>query len=415
MVFVFHYAFSGQAVYGDGIDYWAYLPSVYFDRDVDFENEYKHIYSPENNNSFNPQKAPAVQKTSISSLGKTVNPHPPGAAVVWFPAFVFADIISFLFNLPRNGFADAYQILSGLWTVVIVIFGLAINQRLAYKFTKNKKISILAALSIFIATPLLFYGAYDVLNSHFASFTLVSLFWYLLIFKKFDVKNALLIGAVIGLATLVRIQEVLLFIPLILYLLWGNRIYLRNISASIFVFIILITPLLLVWQSIYGRPIPEVYFLTPENRFKFGSLIHPLTGLFSRTPLLLISLFGVKKFIRKDKKIFWLLFIYFILQYLVITYHGGWDAAAYGGRMYISTLPLFTILFAFTLKIIKDKWNYRIAIVVVFLFAMINIVSIMSFVLFEKEVNSGKKRGLEEQTQEKLDLILKQRVNLDSK
>ncbi len=300
MVFVFHYAFSGQAVYGDGIDYWAYLPSVYFDRDVDFENEYKHIYSPENNNSFNPQKAPAVQKTSISSLGKTVNPHPPGAAVVWFPAFVFADIISFLFNLPRNGFADAYQILSGLWTVVIVIFGLAINQRLAYKFTKNKKISILAALSIFIATPLLFYGAYDVLNSHFASFTLVSLFWYLLIFKKFDVKNALLIGAVIGLATLVRIQEVLLFIPLILYLLWGNRIYLRNISASIFVFIILITPLLLVWQSIYGRPIPEVYFLTPENRFKFGSLIHPLTGLFSRTPLLLISLFGVKKFIRND-------------------------------------------------------------------------------------------------------------------
>ncbi len=107
--------------------------------------------------------------------------------------------------------------------------------------------------------------------------------------------------------------------------------------------------------------------------------------------------------------------MYFILLYLVITYRGGLDAAAYGGRFYISTLPLFTILFAFTLKIIKDKWNYRIAIVVVFLFAMINIVSIMSFVLFEKEVNSGKKRGLEEQTQEKLDLILKQRVNLDSK
>jgi len=229
-----------------------------------------------------------------------------------------------------------------------------------------------------------------------------------LIVKKFDFKNALLIGAIIGLATLVRLQEALLFIPLFLYLIWRNRIYSKNIFAAIAVFTILISPLFFIWQFLSGRALPEVYLLmAPEKRFQFGSLIHPLTGLFFRTPLLLISLIGIKKFVHKDKKVFWLMFIYFILQYLVITYHGGWDAAAYGGRMYISTLPLFTILIAFALKAIKDKWNYKNAIIVASLFAIINIISITSFVLFEKEVNSGKKRGLEEHTQEKLEQLIK--------
>ena len=75
--------------------------------------------------------------------------------------------------------------------------------------------------------------------------------------------------------------------------------------------------------------------------------------------------------------------------------------------MYISTLPLFTILIAYFLKWIKEKWNYKYAVLTVAFFTILNLISIASFVLFEKEVNSGQKRGLEEQTQQRIEALIK--------
>jgi len=402
IIFLGHFLFSGQAIYGDGIDYWAYLPSIYFDHDIDFQNEYRHVYNPENNNSYNPEKAPEIQKTRYTSIGKTDNPHPPGTAIVWFPAFVSADAISAIFNFPRTGYANTYQIIVGLWSILLTTFALYLNKQIVYKLIKDRKIALIATLGIFFATPLLYYGSYDILNSHFVSFFFSSLTLYLILVKPIDLKSALLIGISIGLATLVRIQETLLLIPTFIYFYLHKDLRVK-LPVIFFIWLILTLPLGFLWLYLYGYPLPETYTAFGKNEWlKFGSLFHFTNGLFFRTPIILLSLFGLKQLIQKEKLVLWVFATFFILQYILITFQGGWEAAAYGGRMYISTLPLFTILLAFALKLIKQKWSMKLATSIVILFSIVNMLSIASFVLFEKEVNSGRKRGLEEQTQEKV-------------
>lgn len=408
VIFLSHYLFSGQAVYGDGIDYWAYLPSIYFDRDLDFENQYRHNYNPVNNNRALPSMAPEIQKTRITSIGKTDNPHPPGTALLWFPAFILSDFISLLCSLPRNGFADIYQIFTGLWSIGLVMFALRLNEVLINIFIKDKMISSLAIIAIFLATPLFYYGSYDVLNSHFASFILSSLFWYLLLVKPINTKSILVIGATTGLATLVRLQETLLLIPAIVYFYWKRKHFIISGAQILIAWTLITLPLIFFWIYLYGSPIPETYTAFGRSEwFKFGSLFHYTNGLFFRTPILLISMIALKKLFQKEKQIFWLLIIFFVLQFTVITFQGGWEAPAYGGRMYISLLPLFSILIGYTLKIIKQKWSIKYALFIVVIFSILNFASIASYVLFEKEVNSGQKRGLEEQTQEKLNSLIK--------
>lgn len=406
-IFLGHYAFSGQAVYGDGIDYWAYLPSIYFDQDVNFENQYRHTYNPENNNSENPTSAPEIQKTRATSIGKTDNPHPPGTALLWFPAFILADFISLILKLPRGGYADIYQIFAGLFSIGLVIFALRLNEILVQKFVNDKKINLLATIAIFLATSLLYYGSYDVINSHFASFFLSSLLWYLLLVRPINSKSLLFIGAVVGLATLVRLQEALLLIPTVIILFWKQKRLTQSVAQVLVVWALTISPLLLLWNYLYGTPIPETYTAFGQSEWlKFGSLFHYTNGLFFRTPILLISMIALKKLFQKEKQIFWIFISFFLLQFIVITFQGGWEAPAYGGRMYISTLPLFTILIAYTLKIIKQKWNFKYALFLVATLSILNFTSITSYVLFEKEVNSGRKRGLEENTQQKIERII---------
>jgi len=209
VIFLSHYSFSKHAIYGDGIDYWIYLTSVYFDHDIDFTNQYKHYFEPINNNLTIPNSAIVVMKTSITDIGKTDNPHPPGTAIVWVPAFLFADILSLVFKFPRSGYTDIYQISTGLWSVFLVILALFINEKIIFKFTKDNKISYLSVFAIFLATPLLYYGSYDILNSHFASFLVASLFWYVLFYKPTNTKDAFILGVLIGFAALIRLQDVI--------------------------------------------------------------------------------------------------------------------------------------------------------------------------------------------------------------
>lgn len=406
-VFLTHYLIAGQAIYGDGIDYWAYLPSLYYDHDLDFTDQYTHIYNPQNNNVTVPLRAPQIQKTSRTLIGRVDNPHPPGTALVWLPAFAAADALSLIFTLPRQGYAHLYQLVTGIFYLLVLVLALKLNGLLANRFVNDHRHSQLAVIAIFFATPLLYYGSYDILNSHLASFLLNSLFW-LVLFSAL-VKHQrfpLVLGVIIALATLVRLQDALLLVPAFLFLSHRSVLPLRAIVELCLTWFLCLSPLFIVWNSLYGLPVPLAYLSSGHiYRGVWGPLFHRTNGLFSRTPILLFSLFGLKSFFVRFRQPALLIISYICLQFLLITYQGGWRDAAYGGRMFISILPLFTILLALTLQAISQKWQFKFAILTVIAFSLLNIISITSFVLFEKQVNSGLKTGLEEPTLERLHQI----------
>ena len=243
-IFLGHYVVSGHAVYGDGIDYWAYLHSWYFDRDINFENEFKHNYSPKSNNMAIEVAFDEIVKSDITVTGKVNNFHPPGTALILFPAYVLADWIAPI----KNGYSDAYQVMTGLWAMGLAVLGARICEMIAYRLTGLRNESRWAAIIIFLASPMLYYGSYDVLNSHFASFLISAVFWLVLLS---DIENKwLYTGIVIGLAGLTRLQDLLLLIPALVYGFkkkWG---LLAVVS-------VIMSPMAVQWWSLYGRLYPR--------------------------------------------------------------------------------------------------------------------------------------------------------------
>ena len=390
-VFLGHYAVSGHAVYGDGIDYWAYLHSWYFDQDSDFNNEYRHNYSPLYNNNFPDYESHEVVKTDITVTGKTNNFHPPGTAVILFPAYVVADFVSELSGTLRNGYSNIYQITTGLWAVGLAVLGARICEAVAHRITGLRKEARSAAMVIFLASPLLYYGSYDVLNSHFASFLVSAIFWLVILSDR--AHKWLYLGLIVGLAGLVRLQDLLLVIPAMAVTRKREWLGMGAIIA------IIMSPLLWQWWQLYIKFYPETYLHNwIIGSGVWGSWFHFTNGLFWRTPILLVAISALPVALRLRSKVIKLMLLFFAAQVVIITIQGGWAAAAYGGRMYISTMSLFVVLLTILVR--------KLPKILLWGLVVLNFISVGSFVLFEKEVNSGKKRGLEEHTIRKIELTL---------
>lgn len=407
-IFLIHYLISGQAVYGDGIGYFSHLHSWVIDRDWNYTNEYRHIYDSEHNNAIEDSLSTSVQIVSTTSEGKAENFYGTGVAVLLLPFYLLAHAITLLMNLfgiglSTSGYGDLYQILTGIGALIYTFLGLFFLEKVVNLTVRNRKISLISSLSIFLSTSLLYYGSFDVINSHFASFFLSSVFFYLLLGEP-KIRSNLLLGLVAGLMTIVRLQDVVV----VLIWLWINY---ATESVNVFLkgFLFGIIPMMIHWSTVFGNPLLHPYVRGIWERIGseptinlFGSLFDPITGLFFRTPLLLV-LFGYFLYLifKKKARLLIFLFVFFLFQFLIITFQGGWAAAAYGGRMYMSSLIFFGPLLGMLLVKIYSTSRATVYWFVVF-FILLNFFSVTRFVLRDKGIAGGG-HGTEVETRERME------------
>jgi hypothetical protein len=417
VIFLIHYAVSGQAVYGDGIGYYSHLHSFVIDGDFDYTNEYKHIYDHEHNNLTVDSLAPVVQIVSTMENGKAENFYSTGVAVLLLPFYLLAHLITLVLNLfhagmSTLGYGDLYQILTGIGAIFYCIAGLLFLEKIINYVIRDAKISLISSLTIFLATSLLYYGSFDVINSHFASFFLASFFFYLFISGGKN-KNNLLLGLVAGLMTVTRVQDSVVVVIWLMDLLQKKRFGFKPVGKFLAGFFFGIIPLIVHLSMVFGNPLQHPYLRGLLEKYQkgpivdiFGSLFNPVTGLFFRTPLLLvIFIFFLYLAWKKDIKNLFYPFLFFVMQFLIITAQGGWAAAAYGGRMYISSLIFFgLVLGKLLLRIGKKKFSYVYLIVSIFI--VINFVSMAFFILREKGAEGGT-FGTEQRTIQRIENILK--------
>ena len=426
-IFIFHYFVSGQAVYGDGIGYYSYLHSWYFDADANFTNEYKHIYSYENNNSLSPIVSGSVQIVGSNSKGDALNHFSPGMAILLLPFYVLADGATNLANffgasLPRHGYSNIYQIIVGVGAISYTLIAIWISEQLLGLFSLSKRMSRFSVLTFIFNSNLIYYLAFDTINSHFASFFLSTLFfWYY--FKnrtRFSFVKYLRLGAIVGLLFLTRPQDILISLVVfvdILLMLKNTKITLRQFFLGVSIFMLpLITSIIILisqWVSLFDTVSSHPYFswMTSQSSLSmnfYSSLLDITNGLFFRTPIILICFcFYIYLLLKRkvDERIV-LMSIFIFVQHILISFKGGWQAAAYGGRMYISTYPFFIILLSELLSYLQKKYSRKAAIIFATLFISLNIISAFSFVLFEKEASGGR-FGTEEHTSRKIQLLIK--------
>ena len=89
----------------DEIEYFAWLRSIAFDRDANFENEYQHFYdagvsaSPDFHETF-------LERTTES--GRRINYTSPGTAILWSPFYGIGHLVALIVGAPADGFSQPY-------------------------------------------------------------------------------------------------------------------------------------------------------------------------------------------------------------------------------------------------------------------------------------------------------------------
>ena len=293
----------------DEAQYFAYLRSLYFDRDVSFENEYRHFYDT------GAVRTAGFHETFLerrTETGHRINFGTIGAAILWSPFYALADGLVAL-GVAGGGVRDGYgppylravAYASALYGWLAVVLGWALAHRLGLG-----RGALAGALAVWFGTPLLFYMYVAPPMAHaceaFAVAALLAV--WLRVRERWTPAGGLALGALAALMAMVREQAVLIALaPALDWALAWRRApadpmgpsrsrLLLHALAGIVGFAACYLPQLWAYSVLNGYPFPsrlvvrKMNWLSPHAA---GVLASPEHGLLFWTPLVLLALIGL--------------------------------------------------------------------------------------------------------------------------
>lgn len=331
---------------GDGFGYYAYFRSVVFDHNLDFSNEYQ---------AFDRMFGSAAAE-NITPTGRIGNYFAVGTSILAAPFLLLARLLDFsphpdsFYGL--TGYSLIYQVAFFIAATFYFFIGLWFVYKILNKFF-SEAAAYFGALSI-LATPLVFYLVYEPSMSHIFSFFAISGFIYFCLrnYNSSDFyRQGMTLGLWLGLATLVRWQNIILVIlPLVLYF---KNYYLAPANKKSFlfwflgIFITAVSPQLIVWKVLYGS------FLAIPQGTGFFNILHPEIvatlfsahhGLFYWQPWLFLALIGLLVFWQKERWLTVVLWIILIIQVYINASVTDWFAGrAFGARRLSDYFVIFAI------------------------------------------------------------------------
>ncbi|MDO8669194.1 MAG: hypothetical protein Q7K65_02785 [Candidatus Buchananbacteria bacterium] len=361
---------------GDGVFYYSWLRSAFFDQDFYFYNELEHF------SAYDVGSRWLLNSSFRTYIGKIPNPYAYGTGLLWLPSFILAGFLSLIFNLPPDGYSFFYVWLLnfsswffGLASFYIVYLNLK-------KFFSNT-ISFWSSLGIYLATPWFYYQFFEPSMSHMASLFIVCLFFNFVIkFYKKERVNLWLFALAIFLMLAVRWQN-LLFLPVVLPVLLNRRAELKLVAKRL---LSIVAPAVIFWltQFFLWHHLYGYYFVQPQGRgfvrfdwHGFYVLFSSNRGLLLWSPLLVLAFCGFYFLYKKSKFLFFISISAFSLQWLIngsLNDLGGGDA--YGARRFIETLPFLSLALAAFWSKMKNKW---LIIALITVFIMWNAVLIQNY------------------------------------
>jgi hypothetical protein len=347
----------------DALGYYMYLPSFFIYHD------FKELaWFPEIDNKYS-VSCGWIYQANRCNTGNYVFKYLGGVAILESPFFIIGHLIASNFGYETDGFSPPYQFAIAFGAIVYSILSLLLLRLILLKYF-NDKVTALTLILLMLASNMIQYVSIDGAMSHSYIFPLYVLVLYFTIkwHEKPSVIWASLTGAVIGLATICRPTEVIMFfIPLLWStqtkelsalkwkLVWQNKIHLFFLIISGFLAVL---PQLIYWKLTTDNFVYDVgskwEFLTPHLRALFGWEI----GWFIYTPItvfFIIGMFYIKKFPFKNSVItFCLLNIYIIISWSDWRY-----GTTYSSRALTQSYPLFALpLAAFINSMSVKLWKY---------------------------------------------------------
>ena len=226
-------AVTARLYSSDEVQYFSYLRSLYFDRDVSFENEYRYFYDR------NIAQSAGFHETFLereTAAGRRVNYATMGAAILWLPFYAAADLWTRITGgYEANGFTRPYVAAVAYGSAVYGFLAVLLAARAAGIIGHRRHTGhsgnteeapgteetqgrtgfsplAIAAAAIWVGTPLLFYMYVAPPFSHACSAFAVALFVnvWLHVRQRWSARGAFALGLCAALLAMVREQDVFL-------------------------------------------------------------------------------------------------------------------------------------------------------------------------------------------------------------
>ncbi|WP_243367658.1 hypothetical protein [Fundidesulfovibrio soli] len=339
---------------GDGVGYYAYLPSLLLDHDPAMR-------------AFTAKLDPS----RLEDFGLRPNPagnghytkYPLGTALLMLPGFMAATLLAWLGGRPLDGLSAPYMHML-VWSAALYAWA-GMNLLFAALRRRNGPLAAFAAcLACLLGTGFLFYAAYFVSMSHVYSFFLVALLLWLLTFKGAEALPAM--ALTLGLVAVTRPTNVTVAI-LLAPMLWGQfGQLLRRPGRLALSAILFAAPVILqmaYWKLACGSFLFYAYshetfnFLRPHLAEVLWGLHR---GLFVFSPVLLFALLGHLLGLKRDAFFSACCLALFACNaWVIASWHDWTYGYAFGMRPFVDFLPVFALgIAAFVQAMAATQWLY---------------------------------------------------------
>jgi len=345
----------------DEIEYFSYLPSLVFDHDLDFADEYRYFHQrdPDGLAGF---KATFLDRREPAT-GRHLNFGPIGSALLWSPFYLLAHAATlFARALGAEVAADGMS-----WPYLAAVCGasalygflglLLVHHALVRHGGFSDGVATLSVLALWLGTPVLYYMTLAPAFAHTSSlFAVALLVWLWLRARALGdagrVRDWALVGLAGGWCALVREQDVLFLAIPVLWLAsdaarsraWGRA--LARAGAVGAVALVTLVPQLLTYRALTGRFGPsrlvtrKITYWSPHF---LEVLFDPGHGLYAWAPLLLLATAGLVLALWQRRDVVTaLLAVGLLLQVWINGALESWtQAGAFGSRRFVAATPLF--------------------------------------------------------------------------
>jgi hypothetical protein len=358
----------------DEVEYFSYLRSLWFDRDVSFENEYRYFYQHGLNRAAGFHET-FLERETVTGLRE--NWATIGCAILWSPFYAVGDLAARGMRLAgrpveADGFSWPYIAAVCYGSAFYGLMALALSALAARRVLgldglsgREESVSVVAA---WLGTPLIFYMYVAPPFSHACAAFAVAAFVlaWLRVRERWSASGFVLLGVLGALMTMVREQDVFFAVGPAVDCLWtlargsssgepGRALrrpasLLAGAAAGAVAAAVAFLPQALAYLALNGRIGPsqvvarKMYWTAPHALQVMFSAEH---GVFFWTPLALVALAGVVVVAGQAgdrRRVAIALLVMFAFQVYVSGSVDSWSAAgAFGHRRFVSTTVILVV------------------------------------------------------------------------
>ena len=378
LLFLLTLPLSNPWVRGDGVGYYAFGRAILIGGNLDFTKDWLDANSSFRMGRVNPDGS--INQNQFTVTGHLDNHFTIGPAILWAPFLMTAHLFveaSHVFgsHVSADGYSSPYRIAMALGTALYGFLAIWFSFLLARKYC-GEKWAFVAALGIWFASSLPVYMYFNPSWAHAHSAFMVAVFLWYWDRTRADRSTTqwLILGAIAGLMMDVYyISGVLLIVPLMESLAeyWKglqakeidrvSKLFICNVLFVTTIFVVF-APTLITKKIIYGGYLNFGY--TERWFWKSPALLKVCFsaehGLFSWTPILILSVAGLFLLRRYDRDLSFFLAGGFLFYLYAIGCYENWAGiSSFGNRFFVSLTPLFVVGLASFFAWIVSKWRER--------------------------------------------------------